>query len=177
VYALLFVFAVIVQRYPGNFGSKEKATLGEYCPTLDLSGWKDFSMAFKQLLIADEQNKVMDNSPVIIVGKWFPGGHLEFYTARTLGLPLLGIGPLQDIHKFAWLNHLRTPLTLGADAYCIVPSNIPFDVVDTYGRYFKKIDPPQMINQIRGATVVRYFAVYRLHSLLQIPPNILPLPR
>ena len=169
VFSILLALVVIVQKYPGNFGSQQQNNLGEYCPTLDLSGWKNFSVVFDSLAKKDQVNHVMGTAPSIIVGKWFPAGHLEFYTARTTGLALIGVGPLQDIHKFAWLNKERPTLTMGADVYCIVPSNVPFDVAAAYGSYFKTIDAPIRIDQKRGGVVVRYFLVYRLHGCTKVP--------
>jgi hypothetical protein len=116
---------------------------------------------------------MMGKASSIIVGKWFPAGHLEFYTSRTTGLSLIGIGPLQDIHKFAWLNKQRPALTLGTDAYCIVPSNVPFNVTEAYGQYFKLIDAPVIIDQKRSGVVVRHFLVYRLHGCIKVPQPIL----
>jgi hypothetical protein len=86
---------------------------------------------------------------------------------------LIGLGPLQDIHKFAWLNKQRPALTLGTDAYCIVPSNVPFDVTTAYQSYFKTIDAPQIINQVRSGVVVRYFLIYRMHGCIKVPQPIL----
>jgi hypothetical protein len=114
----------------------------------------------------------MSESPSIIVGKWFPAGHLEFYTARTTGLALIGIGPLQDIHKFAWLNKERPTLKIGSDAYCIVPSNVPFNVAEAYGPYFNTIDAPITIEQKRGGVVVRNFLVYRLRGCSKVPQSL-----
>lgn len=173
VFTILLALVIIVQKYPGNFGSQQSSNLGEYCPTLDLSGWKNFSIAFKNVAAKDQANHIMSEAPSIIVGKWFPAGHLEFYTARTTGLPLIGIGPLQDIHKFAWLNKERPALIIGSDAYCIVPSNVPFNVEAAYGSSFKSIDAPIRINQIRGGIVVRYFLVYRLHGCTKVPKSLL----
>ncbi len=168
VFIILFALVIIVQKYPGNFGSQQSNNLGEYCPTLDLSGWKSFSVAFDSLAKKDQANHTMSEAPSIIVGKWFPAGHLEFYTVRTTGLVLMGLGPLQDIHKFAWLNKERSKLTMGADAYCIVPSNVPFDVAAAYGSYFTTIDTPIRIDQKRSGVVVRYFLVYRLHGCTKV---------
>jgi len=173
VFTILIALVVIVQKYPGNFGSQKESNFGEYCPTLDLSGWKDFSAAFKTIAAQDQSNHIMGKAPSIIVGKWFPAGHLEFYTSRTTGLSLIGIGPLQDIHKFAWLNKQRPALTVGTDAYCIVPSNVPFSVTETYGQYFKLIDAPVVIDQKRNGVVVRHFLVYRLHGCIKVPQPLL----
>ena len=158
---------------PVNFGSHDKANYGEYCPTLDLSGWKDFSKTFSLQVKQDVMNGRMKANAPIIVDKWFPGGHLEFYTSRETGLPLIGVGKLEDLHKFAWLNKERQPLHLGDDAYAIVPSNLPLNVAETYGRYFTVIEKPVIINQIRSGRVVRYFYVYRMKGCKQVPMPVL----
>lgn len=164
----------LVKLSPVNFGSHDKENYGEYCPTLDLSGWKDFSKSFAVLVKEDEAKGLMKNNPPILINKWFPAGHIEFYTSRETGLRVMGLGKLEDVHKFAWLNKEREPLHLGDDAYAIVPSNLPLNVTETYGLYFKTIDQPVVINQTRSGGVVRYFYVYRLKNCVQLPKSILP---
>lgn len=169
LFLLLILATAIVRFSPINFGSQQKENFGEYCPTLDLSGWDDFGGEFAKLVAADRQNKTMNDQSFIIVPKWFPGGHIEFYVARKTLQPLIAIGSLQDIHKFAWLNKDRPKLKIGDDAYTIVPSNVPTDVVQQYGAYFTSIEAPVQMNQIRNGKVVRYFWVYRLKNCKKIP--------
>jgi 4-amino-4-deoxy-L-arabinose transferase-like glycosyltransferase len=169
VFVVLLAGVLLAQLAPFNLGSKDKEKYGEYCPTLDISGWKTFSKNFDTLVKSDIANHIMQPESPIVVGKWFPGGHLEFYTSRAAGLRVLGVGPLQDIHKFAWLNKERKPLQLGNDAYCIVPSNVPFNVAENYAKYFTTIDAPATINQMRGGNAVRYFYVYRLKNCKEVP--------
>jgi 4-amino-4-deoxy-L-arabinose transferase-like glycosyltransferase len=158
---------------PVNFGSHEQQNYGEYCPTLDLSGWKNFSISFDSLARADAAQGRMQQTAPILVNKWFPAGHLEFYTSRTTGRELVAIGRLEDVHKFAWLNKERQPLFLGRDAYAIVPSNLPMDVQQAYGPYFRSIEKPVIINQQRSGRAVRYFYVYRLKLCKQVPAPVL----
>jgi hypothetical protein len=54
-----------------------------------------------------------------------------------------------------------------------VPSNVPFDVTAAYQSYFKTIDAPQIINQVRSGVVVRNFLIYRMHSCIKVPKPIL----
>jgi hypothetical protein len=176
-YAGLLVFVVllsatfIINLSPINFGSQKKENLGEDDFTLDMSGWKNFGNNFAQLTKEDFASGKMKRNAVILTHKWFPGGHLEFYVARKTNLNLLGIGKLNDLHKFAWLNTQHQPLQLGDDAYCIVPSNLPVNVNEVYGKYFTVVEEPVVIDQLRGGKVVRYFYVYRLKSCKQIPEN------
>ncbi len=163
----------LVRLSPINFGSHDQQNYGEYCPTLDLSGWKDFSKTFAWQVKEDAAKGLMKPNSPIIVNKWFPGGHLEFYTSRETGLPVIGVGQLQDLHKFAWLNKVRQPLQPGDDAYCIVPSNLPLNVIETYGQYFTVIEKPVVINQRRSGGVVRYFNVYRMKGCKMVPKPVL----
>lgn len=171
---LVLVIGVAAIRFsPVNFGSHQKENYGEYGPTLDLSGWADFSEAFTRLVQHDRDSGMMKKNSPILVNKWFPGGHLEFYTSRASGLRILAVGKLDDVHKFAWLNETREPLHIGDDAYVIVPSNLPENVKDVYGSLFTEILPPVVILQRRGGGVVRYFYVYRLKHCRQVPASIL----
>jgi hypothetical protein len=164
----------LVRLSPVNFGSHSKENYGEYCPTLDLSGWKAFSDSFAVLAKEDRASGTMKAASPILIQKWFPGGHLELYTSRTAALPVIAVGSLQDVHKFAWLNKVRKPLQLGDDAYAIVPSNLPLNVTEAYGSYFTTISAPVVIKQKRSGGVVRYFYVYRLKSCKLVPKPILP---
>lgn len=170
---LLILATSIVRLAPVNFGSHEKENFGEYCPTLDLSGWSDFSMEYSKLVSSDLQHHIMQPNSFLIVPKWFPGGHLEFYTAPLTKQTLIAIGPLQDIHKFAWLNRKRRKIQLGDDAYTIVPSNLPLDIYKNYTDYFTNIEAPVQINQIRNGGIVRYFYVYRLKGCKKIPQELI----
>jgi hypothetical protein len=173
VVVVLIGAAVIVKFSPINFGSKSPDSYGEYCPTLDLSGWDQLGENFKLMVAEDIANGEMKENAVLLTNKWFPGGHLEFYVARPLQIPLIGIGELKDLHQFAWLNKERKPLQLGQDAYAIVPSNLPLNVVNAYGPYFNTIDQPEKLLQQRGGGVVRYFYVYKLKGCKKIPSPLL----
>ncbi len=80
---VLITGIALIRLSPVNFGSHAQQNYGEYCPTLDLSGWKDFSRSFDTLAKKDMAEGRMKKNAFIIIDKWFPGGHLEFYTART----------------------------------------------------------------------------------------------
>ena len=110
----------------------------------------------------DLHTGIMRDRTPIVVAKWFPAAHIEMYVARQSHQEVIGIGKLEDLHEFAWLNKERKPLQKGDDAYCIVPSNLPLNVKEVYGGLFTYIHAPVVINQMRGGKAVRYFYVYRL---------------
>ncbi len=174
VLTVLITGTLLIRFSPMNFGSQAKENYGEYCPTLDMSGWKDFSVSFDALRKADIAAGTMKTTDPLVVHKWFPGGHLEFYTARTSGINLVGVGALQDLHKFVWLNQERQVLQQGADAYYILPSNLPADVQKLMEPYFNHIEAPVVIDQKRGGKTVRYFYVYRLRNAKPNVTAVLP---
>jgi hypothetical protein len=158
---------------PFNLGNQDKNRYGEYCPTLDISGWKDFSKSFKIIANKDFATNRMKPNTSIVVNKWFPACQLELYTSRETGLQIFAIGDLENIHHFAWLNQQRKPLQIGEDAYCIVPSNVPMKVEENFSKYFTTIEKPDTINQIRSKAVVRYFYIWRLKNCKQVPDEML----
>ncbi len=174
VVVVLTAGVILVRYSPVNFGSQQKENYGEYCPTLDLSGWETMSEQFNKIYQADINAGTMRKDAVLITNKWFPGGHLEFYTARKTGMKLIGVGELQDLHKFAWLNKARGGLQKGADAYFIAASNLPYDVKTNLYKYFTSVEDPIIINQMRAGKIVRYFYVYRLKDAIATIPEILP---
>ena len=170
VVLLVMLIGIVLTKFtPFYLGSQNKANYGELNPILDISGWANFSTSFNELTKADIATKNMQPDAPIIVGKWFPAGHLEFYTSRVTAQRILAIGNLNDIHKFAWLNKERQPLKIGNDAYCIVPSNLPFNVAATFGKFFTTIQSPAIITQKIGNKIVRYFYVYRLKKCKLLP--------
>jgi hypothetical protein len=171
---VLIVGTAFIRLAPFNIGSQKEENYGEYCPTLDLSGWNDFGKTFAQLVKDDIAKREMKPASPILINKWFPGGHLEFYVSRQSALPIIAVGKLEDVHKFAWLNKERKQLKAGDDAYCIVPSNLPLNVNEQYSKYFAVIEKPGIINQVRSGGVVRKFYVYRLKNCKEVPPAILP---
>ncbi|NCT95224.1 MAG: glycosyltransferase family 39 protein [Chitinophagaceae bacterium] len=163
----------LIRYAPMNFGSQQQENYGEYCPTLDMWGWRAFGSSFDSLYKSDQQNGIMKAGSPLLVNKWFPGGHLEFYVTRDTDIPLLAVGALNDIHKFAWLNRDRKPLAIGDDAYAIVASNLPLQVDSAYGKYFARVEEPVRIDQWRSHKVVRHFYVYRLRQCIAVPKPVL----
>jgi len=166
---VLVAAILMVQLAPFNLGSQEKEKFGEFCPTLDISGWNNFGKKYQELFTADVANKKMKATDPILISKWFPGGHIRLYVATKTNQQVMAVGSLIDIHKFAWINKTEPNLQIGQNAYCIVPSNVPFNVFDAYKNYFTNIEAPVIIPQIRGGKTVRNFYVYRLIDCKKIP--------
>jgi 4-amino-4-deoxy-L-arabinose transferase-like glycosyltransferase len=171
---LVFGFIGLVHVFPFQLGSKSNENLGEYNPINDVTGWTQFSDEFKALVEVDIQNNVMQDKAPILVSKWFPAGHILFYTARPIQKQVIAIGGLEDVHKFAWLNQDQPGLQIGQDAYFIQPSNLPFDPTNLILPYFEKIGKTDSLQIQQRGVVLRKFYVYRFKNCQKIPTPILP---
>ncbi len=170
---LIAGFLLLVYVFPKQLGSKDQANLGEYNPINDVTGWRYFSAQFETLVQKDISEGKMKQGAPILTHKWFPGGHILFYTAQPLHMPVIGVGALEDLHKFAWLNQTQAGLEIGQNAYTIVPSNLPANPEALYGAYFEKVELAATIPIVSKGVVLRDFYVYRLIKCKLIPIHIL----
>jgi hypothetical protein len=164
----------LVHVFPFQLGSTSQENLGEYNPINDVTGWRQFSAEFKILAAQDERNSLMQTKAPIIVSKWFPAGHILFYTARPIQKQVIAIGAIEDVHKFAWLNQDQPSLQLGQDAYFIQPSNLPYNPTNLILPYFEKMGKTDSIQIQERGVVLRTFYVYRFKNCQKIPAPILP---
>lgn len=171
---LVVGFIGLVHVFPVQLGSKSPENLGEYNPINDVTGWHQFSADFKTLANQDVQSETMDSKAPILVSKWFPAGHILFYTAMPIQKQVIAIGALEDVHKFAWLNQDQPSLQLGQDAYFIQPSNLPFDPTNSILPYFEKMGKTDTIQIKARGVLLRNFYVYRFKNCQRIPAPILP---
>lgn len=172
--AIIISFVLLVYVFPMQLGSLKQENLGEYNPINDVTGWKPFKASFEALVKEDIQLGKMRFDAPIVTHKWFPGGHILFYIATPLDKNLIGVGELEDLHKFAWLNKDLKGLQIGQNAYAIEPSNLPANTEMLYKDLFTKIELATIIPiKVRGVEL-RYFKVYRLLNCKKIPAQILP---
>ena len=162
-------FLLLVYVFPKQLGSKDIANLGEYNPINDVTGWRYFSAQFETLVSKDISEGKMKQGAPILTNKWFPGGHILFYTAQPLHMPVIGVGALEDLHKFEWLNKAQAGLELGQNAYTIIPSNLPANPEHLYGAYFDKVELAATIPIVTKGVVLRNFYVYRLIKCKLVP--------
>jgi len=104
----------------------------------------------------------MSESDQMVVHKWFPGAHIYYYVAYPLKMRFIGLGDLNDLHKFQWLNAKSGSVRPGSKAYYISPSNKFTDPKTPYSGKFDTIEKAATITQKRNGKVARYWYVYRL---------------
>ncbi len=154
----------VINHYPGTMGNQSKAEMGSGDFTLDMYGWEALRPEFEKIRNEDIRIGRMSANAPVLTNNWFPGGHLYYYVAYPLGMRLLGVGSVNALHKFWWLNSINGTLDEGDDAYFIVPSNYFTDPNALYGSNFGEIEEPIRIAQKRNGRVARYWFIYRLEK-------------
>lgn len=153
----------LMNAYPGSLhpGPNPK-DYGANDFSLDMYGWKGLKQQFARLRQQDLDSGRMQASDPLVINKWFPGSHLYFYLARPLGMRVVGVGTLMDLHQYAWLNERNGYVPKGGSAYYITSSVQFADPDSLYGPDFTHIQGPRVLIQRRGGKICRYFFVYRL---------------
>lgn len=158
----LLAATLLIKFYPGTFGSQEKLRYGDGDFTLDMYGWKQFADNFKPWMGEQKMNKLLPQDIKIVSHKWFPAAHLDYYVASPLHIPLIGVGDVNDLHQYYWLNKNRPSLHRGERALCIVPTNYQVNMDETYRLYFTSVELLHRFENMRGGSLARYFDVYLL---------------
>ncbi|MCF0065741.1 glycosyltransferase family 39 protein [Dyadobacter chenwenxiniae] len=128
---------LLIYFFPGTISDKASPETGLNDPTLDLHGWDELLPAFDKIRKDDIANKRMSEGDPMVAHKWFPGGHIYYYVAYPLKMRFIGLGDLNDLHKFQWLNAIYGSIKPGSNAYYISPSN---HFTDPKTRYSGKFD-------------------------------------
>lgn len=161
---LSIVGLVIINFFPGTLSPKKSGTdMGEGDFTLDLYGWEQTGVKVDSVYKRDIAQKIMPVGALIVVNKWFPAAHIDFYVASKTGQQTCALGNLFDLHQYHWHNQYKTPLRNGASAYFIMPSHLykPEDI-EQLKQYFSIITPPADIPVYRNGAICKRVYVFRL---------------
>ena len=162
---MLFVVVsgvTVIYYYPGPLTSKTEPEIGSGDATLDLFGWEELLPQFRKMRRNDISKGIMSRNAPLLVHKWFPGSHIYYYVAYPLHMNVIGLGTLNDLHKFVWLNKMNSGMRVGSDAYYISPSNNYSDPAEIYAKHFKSIEQAAKIPCYRNGKLARYWYVFRL---------------
>ncbi len=154
-----------------NGKEKDISLRGEKDISLDMYGWEQIGKAFEKVTSWDVSEGTMPAHAPIISYRWFPAANQDYYLAEPAGTYTLAIGPLDRIHKYAWINHDRGGFHLGMDAYYITTSRDFASPESTMKTYFQQIIPRDTIPVIRGGKIAEYAFIYQLKGLEKIPED------
>lgn len=160
---IIFSGIILINNYPGTIGSTHSKSLGKGDVTLDMYQWDYFKSKFNTIY-SDNLKNGKTNTKFIVNNKWFPAAHIDNYIAQPLHLSFVGLGKLEDIHTYAWLNNYRNKLNKGDDAYFVTFSNMYTNPNEIYEDSFERINPPYVVTQYRNKIAARKMFVYLLES-------------
>ncbi len=147
--------------------------IGEDDPSLDMFGYTRAGKAFVEIVKRDRQTNAMNDQAFLVGSNWFPLANYDYYAATPAGLKSMGIGSLDKIHKYAWINRIEGGFALGSDAYYITDSRDFSRPDSTLSSYFETVVPADTIQIFRGGKVAKRVFVYRLKHLKKMPHDVL----
>jgi hypothetical protein len=161
----VFIFLLgigLINFFPGTMGKKEMEKLGKGDFTLDMNGWKKAGDAFSLIRQKHIASGNMQPGNPVAAQKWFTAAHEDYYFCRPLKIELIGLGEMNDLHHYVWMNEWRMKSANMQNAWCIVPSNENYNATEKYKSYYEHADSVATIVAERSGEPCRNFIVYKL---------------
>lgn len=150
----------------------EPEMLGRNDFTLDMYGWKQLETQFADFRQQKIAEGVMDEEDGIVADEWFPLANLDYYVARPLGMKVMGIGYLEKLHKYMWINEERGGFKKGEDFWFLTDSRYLKNPNGLYPGGFDSIEPLGTITITRCGKPAKNFFVYSCKGLIYMQPTI-----
>ncbi len=174
--SIVFFMAVIVLGYAQvNYGAifrdknERYEDIGSNDPSLDMYGFKQVGKAFEKIVERDISNSVRPENSVFVGDNWFPLANYDYYAASPLGMQVFGLGDLEHLHEYAWINREQGGLKKGMNGYYITDSRYYRPPNEDFYHSFEKVELTDTIQIYRCGRVVKRAFVYRLKNLEQVP--------
>jgi 4-amino-4-deoxy-L-arabinose transferase-like glycosyltransferase len=162
---VMMVSEIVVTNYfPGTTSdTKDGITIGIGDISLDMYGWKKMASQFDSIYQSDLLNKRMPVRAPIIITKWYPASHIDFYMAHLTNQVTIGMGDITDLHQYFWTNRYKKALKTGDSTYYLVPSN-EFDSkeLNRVVGHFKSYSLSASLPQYRNGVLCRELYVFKM---------------
>lgn len=146
--------------------------LGRNDFTLDMYGWRQLETKFAVLREQKITEGVMKKEDGIVADEWFPLANLDYYVARPLGMKVMGIGYIEKLHKYLWINEERGGFQKGEDFWFLTDSRYLKNPNGLYPGGFESIEFIDTITIERGGKPAKNFFVYACKGLIYIQPTV-----
>lgn len=133
-----------------------------------------WSKASKQFfdIYRDRANKgLMKPNSAVVCNRWW-GAQVEYYFCFDKNIQMIGLGDMNSIHEYLWLNNLRKEKANLNAAYCIVPAEDNYDVRKNFSEYYSSVDSLTTIRVPGSPNPDIVFNVFTLHDLRKPIPFI-----
>jgi len=164
-FIVLYLAFVQVNYGVLNLGARESdpATVGRNDFTLDMYGWRQAQSKFEGFLNEEGISRGDYHHVRLVSSKWFPAAHIDYYIASPLGIQLLTVGGIENIHKYWWINRYRS--LSPTDRIFYITTSQHFSDPSEFADHFVKATPKDTIPITRRGEVVKNLFVYELNGL------------
>lgn len=146
--------------------------LGKNDFTLDMYGWRNLKGDFAKVRNEKIVQGLMKETDGLVSENWFPLSNIDYYVANPLGINAYGLGNLEKIHKYLWINEIRGGLQIGNDYWFLTNSRDYKNPNDVFKGMFSEIITADTIEITRcGKPAKRYF-VFLLKDLKTKPYSL-----
>lgn len=167
---VLVGWTLMIKFYPGTWGSGTEAEQGRGDISLDMYGWREAGEQFAALYRKEiALGHTPPNTPLVATHWW--GAHVDYYFARPLHLPLIGLGQPEALNHYLWINRAQDAHAELQQAFCVIPSDQRSAVPSGY---FARTEKLGIIHILRQGRPAHDFTVYRLYGLQKPIPQIHP---
>lgn len=128
--------------------------------TATIYGWRKIKPEFEKIRQEKIEQGLMKETDGMINLRWFPLANLDYYVATPLNINMFGLGSMERIHKYTWINEKRGGLQKGSDYWFLTESTDYFEPRSHLGKYFNEIVPCDTIIVDRCGTPAKYVFVY-----------------
>ena len=160
VFAILCVFTSFIIN-EGWFLPKQqyekKELYGRNDVTLDMYGWEKVALS-----IADFLKKEKLTHLPIVSDKWFPAAHIDYYIAHTNHMNVYGIGGLNAIHKYYWINKKLPSIDHKKNHLYITDSRNYRHPKKVYSKNYQKFQLLKTFPIKRNHETVKFVFLYKL---------------
>lgn len=154
---------VIPLRFTDKSCSIQRWNEGDFTTTI--YGWRKIKPEFEKIREEKITEGLMKESDGMVNLQWFPLANLDYYVAYPLNINMYGLGDMQRIHKYSWINEYRGGLQKGSDYWFLTESSDYYEPKKYLVDYFDEIIPCDTIVVDRRGTPAKYVFVYMCRDL------------
>ena len=98
--------------------------------------------------------------------------NLDYYVGRPLDMKVMGVGYLEKLHKYLWINEERGGFQKGEDFWFLTDSRYYKRPEALYPGGFESIEFIDTITIERGGKPAKNFFVYACKGLIYMQPTV-----
>lgn len=149
---------VVPLRFTEKSSSLRHWNEGDFTSTI--YGWRKIKPEFEKIRQDKVNQGLMKETDGMVNLFWYPLANLDYYVANPLGISMFGIGDMQSLHKYSWINKCRGGLQKGSDYWFLTESSDYYEPKRYLVDCFEEIIPCDTIVVDRCGTPAKYVFVY-----------------